>query len=187
MRDRSNRSRAALLLGAVVVLGGVASFLGAEVFGRTGQTPVPSQSPHPIATAQQTPLPSPITACRLTLVGGYNDCAVEVANPTTYCSVSNGSLDDMLQLHGNARDYWLYLHVASGYHGAGVYNTGAGAKVAVRDYLNGAFWLSVPGGVLNVTGKDGSSGTVKADLGFLQGEPTPQIFRLSISGEWRCG
>jgi hypothetical protein len=182
-----NRSKATLLLGAVVVLVGLASFLGAEVFGHTGHTPTPSQSAHPIATARQTPLPSPITACRIMLAGGYNDCAVEVANPASNCSLSNGSLDDVLQLHGNARDYWLYLHVGSGYHGTGVYNTGAGAKVAVREYLKGAFWLSVPGGVLSVTGKDGLSGTLKADLGFVQGEPTPHIFRLSVSGDWRCG
>lgn len=182
-----SRSKVTLLLGAVVVLVGLASFVGAEVFGHNGNAPMPFKSPRPIATARQTPLPSPVTACRLMLVGGYNDCAVVVANPASYCSVSNGSLDDVLQLHGNVHDYWLYLHVSSGYHGRGDYDTGAGAKVALGEYLKGAFWLSVPGGMLSVTGKDGLSGTVKADLGFVQGEPAPQIFRLSISGGWRCG
>jgi hypothetical protein len=182
-----NRSKATLLLGAVVVVVGLASFLTAEILGRTGHTPIRSQPPHPIASARQTPLPSPISVCQLALTGGYEDCAVQVANPASYCSVSNGSLDDALQLHGNANDYWLYLHVSSGYHGQGVYNIGAGAKVALREYLKGAFWLSVPGGVLSVTGNEGSSGTMKADLGFVQGEPTPHIFRLGISGAWRCG
>lgn len=101
--------------------------------------------------------------------------------------MSNGSLDGALQLHGNAHDYWLYLHVSGGYHGQGAYNIGGCAKVALREYLKGAFWLSVPSGVLSVTGKEGSSGAMKADLGFVQGEPTPHIFRLNISGAWRCG
>jgi hypothetical protein len=182
-----NRSRATLLLGAFAVIVGLASFLAAGVIGRTGRPSTPPQSPRPIATARQTPLASPITACELTLIGGYNDCAVKVANPAAYCSVSTGSLDDVLQLHGNAHDYWLYLHVSRGYHGPGVYDVGAGAKVALREYATGAFWLSIAGGVLNVTGKDGLSGAVKTDLGFVEGEPTPHVFRLSLSGQWKCG
>jgi hypothetical protein len=97
--------------------------------------------------------------------------------------VSGSSLTDVLYLHGKTHDYLLYLGVI-GYHGSGV--TYVDASVAVREEVTGALWHSMPGGIIRVTGADGRSGSVKADLSYVGGEPTPPTVGLNISGAWRC-
>jgi hypothetical protein len=99
--------------------------------------------------------------------------------------VSSGALDDVLLLHGGRHDYLLYLTIVSGYRGSAVYHVDDTARVDVREYATGAFWRS-SGGFLTVAGDDGRSGSVKADLAYFGGEPTPPVSGLSISGVWSC-
>jgi hypothetical protein len=92
-----------------------------------------------------------------------------------------------MQLHGvgggTPHDYLLYLHII-GYHGSGVVYVGV--NVGLREYSTGALWQSLAGGVAMVTGLDSRSGTVKADLAYVGGEPTPPTVGLNVSGTWRC-
>jgi hypothetical protein len=108
---------------------------------------------------------------------------MNAANDTSYCSVSGSTLSDVLHLHGKTHDYLLYLSLI-GYHGSGV--TYVGVTVAVREYVTGALWHSMPGGIIRVTGVDGRSGSVKAALAYVGGEPTPPTVGLNVSGTWRC-
>jgi hypothetical protein len=146
----------------------------------------PPPSPHAtptVATPTVAATPSPPTcmANQLELVGVFNDRAMNAANDTSYCSVSGGTLSDVLHLHGKTHDCLLYLSVI-GYHGSGV--TYVGVTVAVREYVTGALWHSMPGGIVRVTGVDGRSGSVKAALAYVGGEPTRS--RSNRSCSCRC-
>jgi hypothetical protein len=70
---------------------------------------------------------------------------MSATNDTSYCSVSGSTLSDVLHLHGTTHDYLLYLSVI-GYHGSGV--TYVGVTVAVREYVTGTLWRSMPGGIV---------------------------------------
>ena len=90
---------------------------------------------------------------------------------------------DVLHLQGKTHGYLLYLTIV-GYHGSGV--TYVDASVLVREYVTGALWQSMSGGIIRVTGVDGRSGSVKADLAYVGGDPTPPTVGLNVTGGWRC-
>jgi hypothetical protein len=171
-----------LSLGAVVLVVGLASLIatGAVRPAPPTQRATPTVTPSPVPPS---PTPPSCTTDQLELVGVFNDCAVNAANTTSYCSVSGSTLRDVLYLHGKAHDYLLYLTLI-GYHGSGV--TYVDATVAVRESATGALWQSMSGGIIRVTGVDGRSGSVKADLAYVGGEPTPPTVGLNVSGGWRC-
>jgi hypothetical protein len=178
-----------LSLGAVVLVVGVASLVVTGAINRARSAPqaTPTLLTAPSPTA---PLPTPAscTPDQLTLDGVFNDCAVPVVT-TSSCRVSShGVLDVVMQLRGvgggTPHDYLLYLHIGAGYHGPGTY-ADSSVSVAVREYATGAFWQST-GGVLRVSSPDGRSGSVKADVAYVGGEPTPPTVGLNVSGPWRC-
>ena len=184
-----SRYRTLLSLGAVVVVVGLASLVATGAINRARPSPHATPTvatPTVLTTPSPTPpLPTPPSCAtnQLELVGVFNDCAMNAANDTSYCSVSGSTLSDMLHLHGKTHDYLLYLSLI-GYHGSGV--TYVGVTVAVREYVTGALWHSMPGGIIRVTGVDGRSGSVKAALAYVGGEPTPPTVGLNVSGTWRC-
>jgi hypothetical protein len=185
-----NRYRTLLSLGAVILVVGLASLIATGALRRA--PPPPRAIPTVLATPSAfpllpiPPLPTPplCTTDQLELVGVFNDCAGVAANGTaSYCSVSGSTLRDVLHLQGKTHGYLLYLTIV-GYHGSGV--TYVDTSVLVREYVTGALWQSMSGGIIRVTGVDGRSGSVKADLAYVGGEPTPPTVGLNVSGGWRC-
>jgi len=185
-----NRYRTLLSLGAVILVVGLASLIATGALRRAA--PPPRAIPTVLATPSAfpllpiPPLPTPplCTTDQLELVGVFNDCAGVAANGTaSYCSVSGSTLRDVLHLQGKTHGYLLYLTIV-GYHGSGV--TYVDTSVLVREYVTGALWQSMSGGIIRVTGIDGRSGSVKADLAYVGGEPTPPTVGLNVSGGWRC-
>jgi hypothetical protein len=180
-----SRYRTLLSLGVVVLLVGLASLVAT---GAIGRAPPPGATPTvmPGGTGGGEPFPTPrsCTTDQLALAGVFNDCAVPVAT-TSSCAAGSNVFDANIRFHGAGHDYLLYLHIASGYHGSGTYANST-VSVDLREYATGAFWQSIPGAVLRVSGSDGQSGTVKAALAYVGGEPTPPTVGLNISGDWRC-
>jgi hypothetical protein len=187
-----SRYRTLLSLGAVVLSVGMASLIAT---GAIRRAPPPPQLATPIvmpSPSRLSPLPTPPSCAtdQLELVGFFNDCALNAANNTPDCSVSGDTLSDVLHLHGKTHDYLLYLDV-TGYHGPGTYANSTvsvmvSEPVMVRRYATGALWRSIPGVVFRVSGADGRTGTVKAALSYVGGEPFPPTVGLNISGPWRC-
>jgi hypothetical protein len=178
-----------LSLGAVVLVVGLASLIATGAIRRPPPQPratptvVATPSPFPVLPIPPLPTPPSCTTDQLGLVGVFNDCAVPATNGTaSYCSVSGSTLQHVLHLQGKTHGYLLYLTVA-GYHGSGV--TYVDASVLVREYVTGALWQSMSG-IIRVTGVDGRSGSVKAALAYVGGEPTPPTIGLNVSGAWRC-
>jgi len=143
-------------------------------------------APSPVALLPTPAFPT-APSCRadqLELVGVFNDCAVVAANGTaSYCSVSGGILRDVLHVQGNLHGYLVYLTIRR-YHGSGA--TYVNASVLLREYVTGALWQSITGGTIRVTGADGRSGIVKADLAYVGGVPTAPTVGLDVSGMWSC-
>jgi hypothetical protein len=186
-----SRYRTLLSLGVVVLVVGLASLVATGAI--RSAPPPPRATPTILATLSPfTPLPIPpfptapsCTTDQLELVGVFNDCAGVAASGTdSYCSVSGTILRDVLHVQGKAHGYLLYLTI-DGYHGSGV--SYVDARVLVREYVTGALWQSMSGGIIRVTGVDGRSGSVNADLLYVGGGPTPPTIGLNISGAWRCG
>jgi hypothetical protein len=184
-----SRYRTMLSLGAVVLVVGLASLIATGAVRRAPQpratpTALATPSPFPLLPIPALPTPPSCATYQLKLVGVFNDCAASAANGTaSYCSVSGSTLRDVLHLQGKTHGYLLYLTIVS-YHGSGV--TYVDASVLVREYVTGALWQSMTGGIITVTGVDGRSGSVKADLAYVGGEPTPPTVGLNVSGGWRC-
>ena len=101
----------------------------------------------------------------------------------SYCSISGGTLRDVLHLQGRTHGYLLYLTIV-GYQRSGMTYVDAG--ILVREYTTGALWQSPRGGIISVSGRDGRSGSVKADLAYVGGDPAPPTVGLDISGAWNC-
>ena len=59
------------------------------------------------------------------------------------------------------------------------------AKVALGEVISGALWQSTAG-TLDITGSNGRSGSVSADLTFTGGQLTPPMAGLHIAGQWTC-
>ena len=185
-----SRYRTLLSLGAFVLVVGVASLIATGALRpappppRATPTVLATPSPFPLLPIPPLPTPPSCTTDQLELVGVFNDCAVVAASGTSsYCSVSGSTLRDVLHVQGKTHGYLLYLTIV-GYHGSGV--TYVDASVLVREYATGALWQSMSGGIIRVTGVDGRSGSVKADLAYVGGEPTPPTVGLNVSGGWRC-
>jgi hypothetical protein len=196
IRNGMSRYRTLLSLGAVVLVVGLASLIATGAIRRAPPSPratptvAPSPVPPSVTPSPVPPLPTPpsCTTDQLELVGVFNDCGVPVAT-TAVCSVSGNVFDVVVQLHGvgggTPHDYFLYLSIGDGYHGRGIYANST-VSAMVREYATGALWRSISGVVLRVSGSDGRSGTVKAALSYVGGEPTPPTVGLNISGPWRC-
>jgi hypothetical protein len=185
-----SRYRTLLSLGAFVVVVGVASLVATGALNRARPSPRATATvlttPSPIPSLPIPPLPTPpsCTTDQLELAGVFNDCAVPVAK-TSHCGAGNHVFLAVFQFHGTGHDYLLYLDIGPGFHGPGIYSNST-VSVAIREYATGALWQSIPGVVLRVSGSDGRSGTVKAALSYVGGEPTPPTVGLNISGPWRC-
>jgi hypothetical protein len=175
-----SRYRTLLSLGVVVLLVGLASLVATGAIGR--EPPLPRATA--TASAPTTPAPPSCKANQLALAGVFNDCAVSVAT-TSSCAAGSLVFNAVIRFHGTGHDYLLYLHIGNGYHGSGTYANST-VSVDLREYATGAFWQSIPGVVLRVSGSDGRSGAVKAALAYVGGEPTPPTVGLNISGAWRC-
>lgn len=181
-----SRYRTLLSLGVVVLLVGLASLLATGAIGRAPPLPRATAAATATPTASITPAPAP-PSCnvdQLALAGVFNDCAAPVATSTS-CAAGSNTFEAVIRFHGTGHDYLLYLHISNGYHGAGTYANST-VSVDLREYVTGAFWQSIPGVVLTVSGSDGRSGVVKAALTYVGGEPTPPTIGLNISGAWRC-
>ena len=181
-----SRYRTLLSLGALVLVVGLASLI---VTGAVRRAPPPraastvpaTPSPFPLLPIPPFPTPPSCTTDQLELVGVFNDCAGSAASGN--CSVSGSTLRDVLYVQGKTHGYLLYLTIV-GYHGPGV--TYVDVSVLVRESVTGALWQSTSGGIIRVTGVDGRSGSVKAELAYVGGEPTPPTVGLDVSGGWRC-
>lgn len=184
-----------LSLGAVVLVVGLASLIATGAIRRAPPPPratptvLATPSPFPLLPIPPFPTPPSCTTDQLELVGVFNDCAVKFSKGTSYCSVSGNTFDVIVELHGvgggTPHDYLLYLSIGPGYHGPGTYANST-VSAMVREYATGALWRSISGVVLRASGSDGRSGTVKAALSYVGGEPTPPTVGLNISGAWRC-
>jgi hypothetical protein len=133
---------------------------------------------------------------------------------TVACSVSGHTLDVLLHLAGTNPDaFLLYLEVNGTYAGPGPYDLPPWPhvmgtkddvpKVAIQQDGTSAFWQLTNGvpiqnygtddywhsvaGILNVSGRDGRSGTVSAIL-ELSGINTSTVpgSTLSVNGPWSC-
>lgn len=183
----------------LVLLAGFVTAVGLGLFLITGGVSRLT-SPGPTPTASPSPLPR-FPACgvnEIKLTGAFNDSApLKLSVAPFPCSRLGPTLDAVVELHGAAHDFLLYMEVDGDYSGPRAYgmdpwpdpyfhtNDGA-AKVAVREVISGAFWQSTSG-TLNIIGKEGRSGAVNADLMFVGGDPTPPVVRLHITGQWNCG
>jgi hypothetical protein len=177
-----NRYRTLLSLGGVVLVVGLASLAATGAIGRA--PPLPRATATVSAPIIPAPAPPSCNVNQLALAGVFNDCAVSVAT-TTSCAAGSDVFDAVIRFHGTGHDYLLYLHIGNGYHGTGTYANST-VSVDLREFATGAFWQSIPGVVLRVSGSDGRSGAVKAALAYAGGEPTPPTVGLNISGAWRC-
>jgi hypothetical protein len=189
-RKAMSRYRTLLSLGAVILVVAVASLIATGALRRAPAAPratptlLVTPSPFPVLPIPPFPTPPSCTTNQLELVGVFNECAVGATKGTaSYCSVSGTTLSDVLHLQGKTHGYLLYLTIV-GYRGSGV--TYVNASVLVREYVTGALWQSTKGGIIRVTGADGRSGTVKADLAYSGGAPTPPTVGLNVSGTWGC-
>ena len=183
-------SRSSLLaaLAAFVVGIGVVAWLGpgGGLHAVTSASPTPSPAP-------ATPSPRPLVACVLTFSGTLNDCAIPLSR-TGACSASGNTLQAVVHLQGDRRDYLLYIALVGSYHGPTTYplwpwgktdlSVPDVPKVAIREYDTGAIWDSSDGSI--TIGADGRSGTVNARLGYIGGLPTAPLGVLTLSGGWAC-
>jgi hypothetical protein len=185
--ERPSRPKVLLFLASfVVIFGGVSWF----VTGGTGRILPPPTHSHPFTgTLVPTPFPPP-AVCKsdqLQLYGAFNECVAIDRFSSSFCQVPTElPVDAVFTLHGATRDYLMYFHIPT-YVGAGDFglNNGA-AEVDIREYLTGAFWQSITG-VLTVTGNDGRSGTVYANLTYAVGGPiAPPVLPLRVQGLWSC-
>ena len=182
----SRYSTLLLSLGVVVLLVGLASLVATGAIGRAPALPRATATATSVAPVTPAPAPPSCQVNELALAGVFNDCAVPVATTTSWsCAAGTLVFDAVIRFHGTEHDYLLYLHIGNGYHGSGTYANST-VSVDLREYATGAFWQSIPGVVLRVSGSDGRSGSVKAALAYLGGEPTPPTVGLNISGAWRC-
>lgn len=188
-----SRSKLLLWLAAfVVVFAGVSWF----VTGGIGPHAAPPTHSHP-STGAPGPTPTPVNcpSNELELVGVFNECATAAPDKTSTCSVTGDTLDAQLRLAGSNQAFLLYIEVKGTYGGPGTHDLppwphGLGTKddvpkVAVSEYVTGAFWQSVAG-VLTVTGSDGRSGTVSAILQASNGTGVAPGPTLSLDGPWSC-
>jgi hypothetical protein len=185
-----------LPLAGLVVGVGLVSWVATGGIGRIAPPPTPS--PH--VSVRPPPKPSAPFSCgaanQVQVSGAIDDCAVTGGDTTSSCSTSAHVLDAIITIQGIHAKYILYVEVDGNYIGPGTYslppwphagldeNDGT-AKVAVREYVSGAFWQSV-GGILGVDQR-GRSGYVRAQLSFVGGEPTPPVTTIQINGAWTCG
>jgi hypothetical protein len=188
-----SRSRAVLLLAAVVVSVMGVSWLATGGISRLLTLPKPTAKPFVES------LPSLVSQgcspAEFELSGAFNDCANVSRYESIRCQVSSRVLGGQLLLTGRHNSFLLYIEVHGSYGGPGVYDLspwvhGLGEndvpKAAVREYTTGALWQSVAG-VLGVTSADGQSGFINAELTYVGGAgPTPPRSQLSILGDWTC-
>ena len=191
-----SRSTSLFLLSAFAVALAVALLVTTGGIGR-----IPPPTAHPSATPSSSPEAVVAPVCRpsqLQLLGAFIDCAgtvQSIQSTTSGCRLSGHVLDAYITLHGDKRDYLLYVEVDGSYVGPGDYslppwphslgsNDGT-AKVAIRDYQTGALWESNVG-VLTVSRADGSSGLVAAFLTPVGGQTTPPAQAIKLSGKWSC-
>ena len=185
----------ALVAVAVGVIAFTIRFSGAHEAG----------SPPPVATPRFTAsnsLPSQPRPCdvnrALAISGTLNDCGRQPVSAATanFCEVSSGRFDAVIRFGGAAGGYLLYVEADGNYRGAGSYELPAWphaqlgvddqiAKVALRQYVSGAFWQSL-GGEL-IVNSDQRSGSVFAQLVFVGGGPTPPRSGIHVEGAWSCG
>jgi hypothetical protein len=189
-----SRAKTLLVLAAFVVVSGLGSWLtvGGGISRLTSHAPTPTPSPSPL------PRFPACGANEIKLTGAFDDCALLDLRFVPFpCSQLGQTLDAVVELHGAAHAYLLYVNVDGGYTGPRAYSlrpwphpylhaNDDAAKVAVREVVAGALWQSTAG-TLNITGKDGRSGSVIANLTPVGGEPTPPTTELHISGPWSCG
>ena len=192
MAPRS-RSRAMLLLAVVV-----ASVIGVSWLATGGISRLLT-SPKPTAKPFVESLPSLVSqGCSPTefeLSGAFNDCARVSRYESVRCQASSQVLGGQLLLTGRHNSFLLYIEIEGSYGGPGVYDLSPWAhglgekdvpKAAIREYTTGAFWQSVAG-VLGVTGADGHSGFINAELTYVGGAgPTPPRTQVSLLGDWKC-
>jgi hypothetical protein len=168
-----------LWLVAFVVTVGAVSLLVTGA-GRIAPTPPPSASSGP--TPGPTPVPLNCLAGQLQMVGAFDECALPDSAVRT-CSVTSVSLNGLLRFSSPSHEYELDIEIAQ-YAGPADYGLSSGpSKVEVREDTTGGEWRSVVGD-LNVSAKDGRSGTVNTVL-----EPLGSNFSdlpLSVVGPWRC-
>lgn len=206
----SRPSRAVLwLAGFVVVFGGV-SWLITGGLDHVARPP----NRHPAAlTPGPTPVPVDCTSNELGLVGAFNACAKVVPSATASCSVSDHVLEVTIRLAGANLDAYLLIEVNGAFSGPGPYalppwphvmgTRNDVPKVAVQrndtaeftqlvhgvpvaQYGTADLWQSVAG-ILNVSGRDGRSGTVAATLELSAGNNlTVTGATLSVAGPWKC-
>lgn len=149
--------------------------------GRKAPTPPPSAPPG--ATPGPTPVPLNCLARQLQMVGAFDECASPESTGRS-CSVTSASMDAVLRFSSPTHQYELDIEITH-YAGPADYGLSSGSmKVEVREDTTGGVWGSVIGD-LNVSAKDGRSGTVNAVL-----EPLGSNFSdlpLSVVGPWSCG
>ncbi len=172
-------SRVVLWLVAFVVGVGAVSLLVTGA-GRKPPTPPPSSSLE--ATPGPTPVPLNCLADQLQIVGAFDECAAPEPGIDS-CSVTTQSMAELVRFVSLTHQYELDIEIAH-YAGPADYVLSSGAmKVEVREDTTGGVWRSVVGD-LNVSARDGRSGTVNAVL-----EPLGSNFSdlpLSVIGPWRC-
>jgi hypothetical protein len=183
-----SRANALLALAAFAAALGVAALLVTGGIGR-----IAPATAHPSATPSSSLTPSPVP-CVTTLAGAMNDCTVAAADPVAAagsngCSADASGLHEVIYLHGNFRNYLLYVNI-DGYTGPGTYTLHASATsnrpfaVGIREYDSGALWESA-GGTLTVA-SNGRSGTLNVLLNYVGGLVAPPVLGLIVSGRWTC-
>jgi hypothetical protein len=176
---RPPASRVVLWLVAFVVGVGAVSLL---VTGAGRKPPTPPPSAQSEATPGPTPVPLNCRADQLQMVGAFDECASPEPGVHS-CSVTTQSMAVLVRLSSPAHRYELDIEIAH-YAGPADYGLSSGAmKVEVREDTTGGVWRSVIGD-LNVSARDGRSGTVNAVL-----EPLGSNFSdlpLSVVGPWSC-
>jgi hypothetical protein len=181
------------MLTAVVVVVGLSSWLVTGGIARLfPSTPTERSSPSPL------PRFPACGATEIKVTGAYDDCAeVDLALKPLPCVLLGANLMNTIPLQGATRSYFLYLNVDGSYVGGHTYAlkpwpnpyfeaNDKATKVAVLEEGSGALWRSTDG-TLTLSGTNGRSGSVNADLELVGGEPTPGVVSLHIVGQWRCG
>jgi hypothetical protein len=181
-----------LMLTAVVVVVGLSSWL---VTGGGGRLFPSSPTEH--SSPSLLPRFPACGATEIKLTGAYDDCAEVNVALKPPCALSGANLMNTIPLQGATRSYFLYLNVDGSYVGRHTYalkpwpnpyfeTNDKATKVAVLEEVSGALWQSTDG-TLTLSGTNGRSGSVSADLELVGGEPTPGVESLHMVGQWRCG
>lgn len=178
------------MAGSVLVVALALAFVNRGVVSR----PTPSAPPRATPSATASALPGVrCQANQIRLEGAFNGCA-DAAGPVAACFP--GPAGDVFGGQGHLRDrtdrFILYLEVDGGFHGPGTYplvpwpqptlgSRDGIAKVAVREFVGGAFWQSIAGSL-----------TIQQDQGLvyaLLAQPNggANVQPLEISGVWYCG